>query len=361
MKTETGEWWENGSFSPVDRALSAINQYCFVKHAAASVLVSIAFYVGIVLAFGVRLGISANYFVLIPILSFSLVFGFWGGLAAGSLGLPVNLLLFWVLGHVEYSPANKYIAELSGLFVGSAFGFLSDYFKKMMREMNRRAMLENELRRSVAEKDILLRELQHRVKNNLNLIKSLIQLQRNRSDDPSFREASALLLNRVYTVALAHDLLFIGDGVLADAGDEWIDIEKYFRAITENVTILFSETTMSVSVTIAPPKSRMDKKIALNLGLILNELAVNAVKHAFQDVEDPALDVRLLLSEGQGTLIVSDNGIGCPSIAKNTAGSKQNLGLTLIASIVNRLEGSVAWSSSKGLRFELSFPYAELP
>ena len=147
----------------------------------------------VVLGTGTYLGISANYFVILPVLIVSLVCGFPGGLIAGVCALPANLFLFWLLGHAEYSPASKIIAELSGVFVGSAFGFLSDYFRKMIREMEKRKEAERELRRSLGEKEILLRELQHRVKNNLNLIKGLIQLQRNRSSDPAFREASGLL------------------------------------------------------------------------------------------------------------------------------------------------------------------------
>ncbi|MFA6507427.1 MAG: sensor histidine kinase [Treponemataceae bacterium] len=357
LKTKSDAWWDSEPFSPLDKALAAVNQLFFVDYPALTLCVSIGIYVLIVLGFGPFLGISANYFVLIPVLSFSLVFGFPGGLVAGACALPANLMLFMILGHTDFGPASKTIAELSGIFVGASFGFLSDYFKKLMREMDRRVALEGELRRNVAEKDILLRELQHRVKNNLNLIKSLIQLQRNRSDDFSFKEASGLLLNRVYTVSLAHDLLFIGDSVLSQSNEEWIDIEKYFRAITENVSILYPESPITILVTVNPVKCHVDKIIALNLGLILNELVVNAVKHAFEHVSDPHLEVSLFLDQKEGILVVADNGNGCPAIDSAPAESKKNLGLTLIGAIVGRLDGRATWKSGNGLRFELVFPY----
>ena len=97
----------------------------------------------------------------------------------------------------------------------------------------------------------------------------------------------------------------------------------------------------------------MEAKSALNLGLIVNELAVNAAKHAFEHVDSPRLDIYFQASEAEFTLIVQDNGSGCVSGAPDL---HKGLGLTLIDAIAKRVEGRTTWLSSNGFRFELVFP-----
>lgn len=343
-------WWENEEFTPLDRALSSFHRFFIEDRPIASVAVSIAAYAAVVLAGGSRLGISSNYFVLLPVFAVSLAFGLPGGLVAGTLALPANLALFILLGHSEFSPASKAIAEMSGIFVGTSFGYLADYFRKLNREIERRTEAENRLREETEEKDILLRELHHRVKNNLNVITSMIQLQRNRSSDPAFREASGLLLNRVYAVSLAHDTLFGGERLLSGAGTESVDCAAYLRRVAENAALVYPDVGMGVSVTVDPPDARLEKSVALNLGIIVNELAVNAAKHAFAGISSPGLAIALNAGPTEWALMVEDNGVGMAEDAKG------GLGRTLIDSIAARLDGRTCWRSDGGLRFKLAFP-----
>lgn len=347
----------NDSFSRLDRALVAAHRFFIVRHPVFAIFLSCAFYLSVLLAFGTLLGISSNYFVLLPVFSFALVFGFPGGIVAGSLALPANLLLFSIIGHPEYSPESKTIAEISGVFVGAAFGYLSDYFRKLNNEVERRARVEEELRKGYAEKDMLLRELQHRVKNNLNMLKGFIQLQRNRSEDPEFREATGLLLNRVYAVALAHDTLFEGGMPIAASGGEAVDAETYLRSVAENVSIAYPDVPVQVSVAVEPSGSRLEKTVALSLGLVVNELAVNAAKHAFPGDGSPLFSVRLSLGPERWTLSVRDNGKGFEAAAgRQEPGIGRGLGLAIIDSVCSRLGGAAEWSNDGGLVFELSFP-----
>jgi hypothetical protein len=109
-------------------------------------------YAAILFIFGDSLAVSSNYFVIIPLTAAALGFGHWGGLAAGLLALPLNLLLFRALGHPEFSPASKLIAEFSGVAVGLVFGFLADYFREIEREIKKRMATEEALARDLSGK-----------------------------------------------------------------------------------------------------------------------------------------------------------------------------------------------------------------
>jgi len=150
------------------------------------------------------------------------------------LGLPANLLLFWILGHPEFSPASKPIAELSGLVVGSTLGYLSDYYRKLDTERQLRKETETELRRAIGERETLFREVHHRVKNNLNLVKSIINLQVRRSSDPGFHEAATALIGRIMTVSFVHERLYRTSELSAIALDEYLS--DLIRAIISTET-----------------------------------------------------------------------------------------------------------------------------
>ena len=304
-------WWEHEGFSPLDRLLTSVHRFFILEHPVLSIHTALGSYVAVMLLAGSSLGISSNYFVLIPVFAIALVFGLPGGLLAGLVALPANLALFHVLGHPEFSPDSKAIAEVSGVFVGSSFGYLADYFKKLSRE-----------------------------------------LQRNRSADPSFREAAGLLLNRVYAVSLAHDTLFGGEQPSPEGWNESVDCETYLRSVAENTAVVYPEIRIVISMSVDPQGARLDKSVAQSLGIIVNELAVNAAKHAYSGISSPCLDISLNSGPSEWSLTVSDNGTGLSAAAQN------GLGWTLIESIAARLDGRTQWRSEGGLQFRLAFPNA---
>jgi glucose-6-phosphate-specific signal transduction histidine kinase len=213
----------------LDHGLSRVYRELFVRHRALSFPLFLAAYAALFYFLGDRLGVSANYFVILPVLVSALCFGTVGGIVGGLLGLPANLALFALIGHLEYSPESKPIAEVSGILVGFAFGYLADFFKKLEAEIRRRRAAELRLVLALEEKELLLRELHHRVKNNLTIIKSLVQLQRNRSSDPEFLESTDQLIGRIFSISLVHDLLYRHDKPLS------MDLEDYLRGIATNV------------------------------------------------------------------------------------------------------------------------------
>jgi len=351
----------------------------FVRHRLASVVGTIAFYAAIILAFGNALQVSVNYFVLLPILVVAMSFGTRGGLLAGALGLPVNLFLFGILGHPEYSPPGKLITELSGLFLGLCCGRLADYFRTLEKEIKKRAVTEEALRAALAEKKLLLRELHHRVKNNLSVIKSLIQLQRNRSRDPAFLEAADDLVGRIFAISLVHDMLD------ADRSLAMVELSKFVGALVANLEEGLGLDAARVGLDLDAEGCSIQIEAATSLGLIINEVLTNALKYATRgDAELPEMKgsgmagkeakplIRLSLRlenlpEGaRYRLVITDDGPG----PKRDFESSHGLGIKLVRALAHNLGGkakleaivATPWGDrgseavTVGARFELVFP-----
>jgi two-component sensor histidine kinase len=347
--------------SPLDMALSRIHRAVFATHPLASVIVAIAVYVAIVLLAGKRLAISGNYFVIIPVVAAALAFELPGGIIAGILGLPANLFLFFLLGHPEFSPASKPIAELSGIIIGTTLGYLSDFFSKLQAEIRRRVATEESLRRALAEKDLLLKELHHRVRNNLNVIKSLIQLQKNRSSNPEFLKEIDDLLGRVFAMALIHEQLYSHEDLLL------VNLPPYIDSLATNVASALQVEAKRIRIdrALGGQGMRMTVDSATPLGLIVNESLTNAIKHAFAGVDEPRIAITLAEEEGRCVLRVEDNGVGFPSEPPGGDADKarsSGLGLTLMEALAGQLDGSIRYSPVRpgekfpGARVELVFP-----
>jgi len=327
-------------------AVFLVHSFLFVRHGKASLAAAIALYAAVLIAFGDRLAISSNYFVLIPVIVAALSGGLFGGLAAGALGLPANLLLFGLIGHPEFSPASKPIAEASGLVVGLTLGYLSEYFRSLAEQIRIRAEAEDELRRTLVEKELLLKELHHRVKNNLNVIKSLVQLQRNRSADPAFVAASDELVNRVLALSLVHDQLYGSDSPLVEPG-------PYLKAIANNVSKAFSERQAPIAVSVeAEVGGRLlPADIASSLGLVANEALTNAVKHS-SGAAGGAVSMSLRIEGGEYELRVIDDGPG------PRPGTDDGLGMKIVRALASQLGGRVRLGPgpSGGALLEIRWP-----
>ncbi len=340
-------------FSPLDRALSRLHASVFKRHPLASLLASIGLYAAVVLAFGPRLAVSNNYFVGIPVIVAAVSYGLAGGAIAGALGLPANLLLFAVLGRPDFSPASKPIAEAFGIVLGTALGYLSDYFRKLEAEIARRVRVEEQLREALGEKQLLLEELHHRVKNNLNVIKSLVQLQRDRARDPEFIAAAEDLMSRILAMATVHESLY------AKTFSGAIEPEPYFASLLASLAqARGGGVELSSSVDAGGLLLPVDA--AVPLALVVNEAVTNAFKHAFEGLEDRRIRLTLGHADGACVLVIEDNGRGGAS--KGPAG----LGTRIVRALAVQLGGTYSYGPARelasgdpgrpGTRIELRFP-----
>ena len=205
---------------------------------------------------------------------------------------------------------------------------------------------EDKIKASLNEKDILLRELHHRVKNNLQIILSLINLQsngiKNKEDLEIFRESQS----RVKSLAIIHEKLYRS----ADFAN--INFEEYIESLVNYLLSYYSADSIEVIIDVK-------KDIILNIdtavpcGLIINELVTNAIKHAFNESKSGQINITLQSDNGCFTLIVSDNGEGIPP--EVDLDNPQKLGLQLVKSLTDQLEGKIEYNGSKNTEFKIQF------
>jgi len=332
-------------FSRLDHAVSAAHRFFFVKLRIPTVIAAAAAYAALVLCLGRALAVSANYFVIIPVIVSAVAFGFWGGLAAGVLGLPANLLLFHLLGHPEFSPASKPIAEFSGVVLGAALGYLSDLYGKLQAEIERRMRTEETLVLALEDKDVLLQEVNHRVRNNLNVIKSLIGLQAARNKDPAFQAAARQLQQRVFAIALVQEQLYGKTGISR------LRPSEYVPQLVANLLKAFgAKATVAMSVDDGDESLSMDQ--ATPLGLIISEVITNSMKHAAREGGESLIRVEFAREDGQWILRLADDGPGFDPAACGRAG----LGLKLVETLCRQLGGSYSLNAEAGTAFAFAFP-----
>jgi PAS domain S-box-containing protein len=226
------------------------------------------------------------------------------------------------------------------------------------RDITERVQAEERIRASLHEKEVLLQEIHHRVKNNLQVISSLLKLQSSQVEDPQTLEIFRDSQHRIRTMALIHEKLYRSENLAQ------IDFAEYIRELTTYLFRSYGIHSRGVSLTIEADAVPLSIDSAVPCGLILNELISNALKHAFPPSQarpagpgepaDEANEIQIRLRQADDktlTLVVADNGIGWPPDLDfcNTS----SFGLRLVNNLVKQLEGSIELDSSRGTRFTI--------
>jgi PAS domain S-box-containing protein len=217
------------------------------------------------------------------------------------------------------------------------------------RDIRRRQEAEEELRRSLADKEALLREVHHRVKNNLQVVSSLLALQA--ADSPS-ADAARLVRDserRIRSMALIHEQLYRSSDLAH------IDFREYVDGLTRNVLGLAGEAAHPIRVAIDVEPGPLDLDVAITCGMILSELLSNTLKHAFPDGHPGAITVAFHRLAGTGTLAIADDGVGFDGSIDGAARTG-SLGLRLVTALVRQLRGTVSVERAGGTRVNVSFP-----
>lgn len=213
-------------------------------------------------------------------------------------------------------------------------------------EKNLRAALDS-VHASLAEKEILLRELQHRVKNNLQIIVSLLSLQSRRSRSQDCAEVLKECQHRVRAIALVHQRL-CGATSLAS-----IDLSYYFNHLVEELrrSYYVGSGTIEPHVEVDDVALGIDQLIPA--ALIVNELACNAFKYAFPADRSGDVWVRLRRDAGNVRLSIEDNGVG---FAPHESNDADTVGLQIVEALSDQLSGTVQWSNGEGTSTTITFP-----
>jgi two-component sensor histidine kinase len=212
---------------------------------------------------------------------------------------------------------------------------------------------EETLRQLVHEKEVMLREIHHRVKNNLQVISSLIDLQAGNLPDPEVRAVFSDMSDRVRAMSVVHERLYNAAN-LAE-----VDFASYAENLLETLWQIHGAVAANVRLSLKLEPLTLPVEPAIPLGLILNELATNTLKHAFRGrgAGEVTVGLRRDPSAGEVILWVHDDGVGLP--AELNLLQPHSLGLRLVQMLARQLRGSMEVARDTGTEFRVRFPAAE--
>jgi len=274
--------------------------------------------------------------------------------AAGS-GNPIHGSFFWVVLWV--------VMLLLAIFLGhrQQNRMVKRKTAELRRELFERQMAEKELlasdqklRQSLAEKEALLKEIHHRVKNNLQIVSSLLYLQEDYMKNAKGVEILRESQNRVKSMALIHEQLY-GTTDLAK-----IDFGRYIQGLTANLFDAYGIDPARIRLNVEANDIALGVDMAVPCGLIINELVSNALKHAFLVDTSGTIDIVIrTLDAGRIEIVVADDGIGLSELPADA--EKKSLGLRLIDTLTTQLDGTLAIKKENGTRFSITLNAPEHP
>jgi len=215
-----------------------------------------------------------------------------------------------------------------------------------------RRRAEEVIRTALEEKNTLLEEIHHRVKNNLQVVSSLLQLQsayaKNEEDVAMFKECQ----NRVRTMAMVHERLYRSQNLAS------IDFGEHVRDLASMLASSYPQAAAHVQLFTEAESVLLELETAIPAGLIVNELVSNALKHAFPDGRRGTLKVSLHSpAPGQVLLSVEDDGVGLPP--GFDWDQAHSLGLRMVHDLARQIRGTLEVRQNDGTTFALSFPVAK--
>ncbi len=224
-----------------------------------------------------------------------------------------------------------------------------EFLSTVMRDISERKQTEARVRQSLAEKEVLLKEVHHRVKNNMQIVSSLLQLQSGYIKDPTALAMFSESQDRIKSMALIHEKLYRSDNVAE------VDFPEYLRSLVSMLFAALSAPGIRSQLEIEPLSVGLDT--AIPLGLITNELVSNCLKHAFAGQPEGIVHVKFLReSETRLALVVADNGKGIAGDVNFETTS--SLGLRLVRILASQIGGELSLHNNHGAEFRVSFEAA---
>jgi two-component sensor histidine kinase len=214
-------------------------------------------------------------------------------------------------------------------------------------ELERRVMDRTvELERALNDKDELFREVHHRVRNNLQIISSLVRMKQRQTHSEDIKEGYADILGRVDAIALVHEALYASDELTR------VPISGYLKKLCDSLVQLRGHDG-KVAIRLEAEDADISLDKAVTLGLITTELATNALKHAFPDDRRGEILIQFECRKGACTLVVSDNGVG---FASTQSDLRSRSGLRLVSSLALQLGAELTEFGGPGTTVRLQFP-----
>ncbi|MDH7512070.1 MAG: histidine kinase dimerization/phosphoacceptor domain -containing protein [Clostridiales bacterium] len=264
-------------------------------------------------------------------------------------GEPVNLVEL----EVVTGDGLKHHAEFSVSLVRDAQGQPTG-FRGVVRDITERKLAEQRIRASLQEKEVLLKEIHHRVKNNLQVISSLLNLQAYNSSDPQLLKALREGQNRIRSMALVHEKLYQSKDLSR------IDFGEYIRKLSVHLFQSYQVDPGRIELKQDIEGIFLDINTAIPCGLIMNELISNSLKHAFPEGRKGEIYLELRRQDEKRLLLsVRDNGVGLPEdldIYKT-----KTLGMQIVTLLAFQLDGTIELSREQGTEFRILFQELRYP
>ncbi|HUP12777.1 MAG TPA: sensor histidine kinase, partial [Niastella sp.] len=205
----------------------------------------------------------------------------------------------------------------------------------------------NKIKKQEGHLNYLMKELHHRVKNNLQIVSSLLNLQSARIDDPLAQKALMEGQHRIEAMSLIHQKLY------QTKTTSRVNIQEFITELAENLMHAYGYKTHNFNLQLLVEVKELEADVAIPVGLILNEVVTNAFKYAFRNVKDPALYLNLKESEQKLQLTIADNG---HELTEKAWKQSASFGRQLIQSLTLQLEGFVQINCDNGTVFTFTFP-----
>ena len=258
------------------------------------------------------------------------------------------------LDALEIQTANRrQFFLIIGLVLLIALVGLGVFFYKTKQRDNQ--LLEEKniiISQALSDKELLLKEIHHRVKNNLQVVSSLLSMQSNQIKNEQALDAMRESKNRVRSMALIHQNLYL------DADLATIDSKAYIEKLAENLFNSYNIDPQRISLQTQIDPLKLEVDIMIPLGLILNELISNALKYAFEKEQVGQIDIQLQQKENWLEMDVNDNGIGLPAHFKLE--ESESMGFIIIKDFCRKLKAKLHVQNQNGTNVKLSIPHPNL-
>jgi two-component sensor histidine kinase len=226
---------------------------------------------------------------------------------------------------------------------------VADRTQALEREIAETMLVQRELAKSLREKELLLKELHHRVKNNMQVMSSLLSIQAESAGNEQLAELLGESQQRIKSMALIHENLYQSKDLLE------IDFDDYITMLAGGLRHLYEVPGVVVSLDIRVTNVSLDIDSAVPCGLIINELISNSLKHGFVGRQGEGnIFVEFSQVEGRYVLHIRDDGIGLP--AGFDVDAALTMGMEIVSILTQQLDGEITFENNGGARFEVSFP-----
>jgi two-component sensor histidine kinase len=207
---------------------------------------------------------------------------------------------------------------------------------------------EEQMQASLREKEVLLREIYHRVKNNLQVIQSLLKMRVRSLSEGEAREALESTVQRIHAMALVHERLYRMEDLSS------LCLSGYLRDLFNGAEASSMARPGQIQLCLKAEEIPLSLELAVPFGLLVNELLFNSLKHAFPEGREGTITIDLRRAEGVVRLVIKDDGAGLPE--GFNAEACPSMGLKLASSLAHQLGGKLRFSNDHGCRVEADLP-----